>query len=74
MHKKTTRKIINDDSRKDKHLVNNDNIISMALVVTNVEAIIKNINNKKTISVMDAILNSGVTLFRPLIFILDRFV
>ena len=34
----------------------------------------KKISNKNTISVIEAILNSGFTLFRPLIFILDRFV
>lgn len=45
------------------------NNISIALVVTNVEANIKNINNKNTISVIDDILNSGVILFLPLIFI-----
>ena len=38
----------------------------MALVETKVEAIIKNISNKNTISVIEDILNSGDTLFLPL--------
>jgi hypothetical protein len=49
------------------------NKISSALVVTNVEVIIKNISNKKTMSVMDDILNSGLILFLPLISIGSAF-
>ena len=50
------------------------NKMSIALVVTKVDAIMKKINNRNTISVIDDMLNSGVILFRPLRFILYRFV
>lgn len=46
------------------------NKTSIALTVTKVDVSIKNINNKKTISVMDDILNVGSTLFLPFKFIL----
>ena len=39
-----------------------------------VEAIIKKISNKKTTSVIDDILNSGLISFLPLNFMLSRFV
>nr|BFF40007.1 hypothetical protein BACY1_18120 [Tenacibaculum mesophilum] len=42
----------------------------MALTVTNVDVNIKNINNKKTISVIDDILKFGLTLFLPRKFII----
>ncbi|GFD83396.1 hypothetical protein KUL118_62580 [Tenacibaculum sp. KUL118] len=46
------------------------NKTSMALTVTNVDVNIKNINNKKTISVIDDILKFGLTLFLPRKFII----
>src|SRR3970040_1551158 len=42
---------------------------SKAFVVTMVDVSIKNISNKNTMSVIDDILNSALTLFRPLKFI-----
>jgi hypothetical protein len=42
--------------------------------LANVEAIIKKINKRKTISVIEDMLNSGEILFLPLRFILGRFV
>ena len=45
------------------------NKISMALVVTKVDAKIKKTNSKNTISVIDDMLKLGLTLFLPLRFI-----
>jgi hypothetical protein len=42
----------------------------MAFTVTNVEESMKNINSKKTMSVMEDMLKLGSTLFLPLKFIL----
>ena len=47
---------------------------SIASAETNVDAIIKKIKSKNTISVIDDMLNSGVTLFLPLNRILAWFV
>ena len=46
------------------------NTKAYALVVTIVDVSIKNISNKKTMSVMDDMLNSALTLFLPLKFMI----
>ena len=65
----------NVQSLFDANLSNSGSFTSIvSRFLANVEAIIKKINNRKTISVIEDILNSGVILFLPLRFILCRFV